>query len=96
MKLLFVAVLVLVCAGCQQEGFETAHAKAEEAIARAESIGNVWTTSYQLLEAASAAHLDGDEAEAIRSADEARIHAELAIQQAAREAETWQDNVIGE
>ena len=39
---------------------------------------------------------DGDEARAILLADEARIHAELAVIQADKEATTWHDKVISE
>ena len=53
-------------------------------------------TSDQLIEDAAQAAADGDEARAILLADEARIHAELAVIQADKEATTWHDKVISE
>jgi hypothetical protein len=77
------------------ENYDTALQQATDTLAAAAELGHAWVTSDQLLADARAAHEAGDEATAIRHADEARIHAELAIQQAKREAATWQDNVIG-
>jgi len=51
-------------------------------------------TSDQLIKDAEKAAADGDEARAILLADEARIHAELAVIQADKEAEVWRDKVI--
>jgi len=107
MKLLQIVVLILASALAvadnetsavdmnPSESFDTAQSRALDAIAQATDIGNIWTTSGQLLDAALAAHESGDDAEAIRLADEARIHAELAMQQAEVEAASWRDNVIG-
>ena len=71
-----------------------ARAGATTAIAAATDRGHAWTTSDQLIDEADKAVRDGNESLAISLADEARIHAELAVQQADREATAWRDNLI--
>lgn len=76
--------------------FASAINRATAAIRRADELGHAWTTSDQFFVEAGAANDAGDVASAIRLADEARIHAELAIAQANREATAWRDNIIGD
>jgi hypothetical protein len=78
------------------DDYATAVSRATTAIRRAAELGHVWTTSDQFLAEAEAANDARDVANAIRLADEARIHAELAIIQANREATAWRENIIGD
>ena len=57
--------------------------------AEARELGHAWNTVEPLLRQAEAANDAGDEEEAIRLATEARLHAELSIEQAAFESEAW-------
>ena len=76
--------------------YDAAHAAAVAAIEHAADKRHAWTTSDQLLKDAAKAAAEGDEARAILLADEARIHAELAVIQADTEATAWRDNVTSE
>ena len=57
--------------------------------AEARERGHAWNTVEPLLSQAAAANDAGDEEEAIRLANEARLHAELSIEQAEFESEAW-------
>ena len=94
--LLALASILAACGGETQSvnAYEDAHAAAVAAIDIAAERGHAWMTSDQLIKDAEKAAADGDEARAILLADEARIHAELAVIQADKEAETWRDKVI--
>lgn len=96
--LLALASILAACGGETQSdsGYEDAHAAAVTAMDIATEKGHAWTTSDQLIEDAAKAAAEGDEALAILLADEARIHAELAVVQADNEAATWHDRVISE
>jgi len=76
--------------------YAEAQAAAVAAIDIASQKRSVWTTSIQLINDAAKAAADGDEALAIVLADEARIHAELAVIQAEESAKTWRDAVISD
>ncbi len=69
-------------------------AGAEAKIAEARDKGHAWTTFEALLQQAAAASDAGDEEEAVRLATEARLHAELAIEQSEFEAEAWKTRVF--
>ena len=71
-----------------------ARSAAMTAITVATERGHAWTTSDQLIDEADKAARDGNESLAISLADEARIHAELAVEQADREATAWRDNLL--
>lgn len=71
-------------------------AAAAAAIEVASQKRNVWVTSVALLKQAQSAADDGDEGNAIRLADEARIHAELAAKQADTEKTNWRARVLEE
>jgi len=73
--------------------FEAALAKARETLRDAESKVQLWTTSDKLLEDAAKAAASGDFDLAIELANEAGLHAQLALATAAREKQTWQNNV---
>ena len=96
--LLALASSLAACGGESQSdsGYEDAHAAAVAAIDIATERGHAWMTSDQLIEDAANAAAEGDETRAILLADEARIHAELAVVQADNEAATWHDRVISE
>lgn len=96
--LLALASILAACGGETQSdnGYEDAHAAAVAAMDIATERGHAWMTSDQLIEDAAKAAAEGDETRAILLADEARIHAELAVIQADNEAATWHDRVISE
>jgi len=71
-------------------------AAAAAAIEVASQKRNVWMTSVVLLKQAQSAAENGDEESAIRLADEARIHAELAAKQADTEKIDWRTRVLEE
>jgi len=74
--------------------YEEAHTAAVAAIEIAAGKRNAWSTSDSLLKQAQAAATDGDEPRAIRLADEARIHAELAAKQADAESLAWRARAL--
>ena len=76
------------------KNYDDAHAAAIAAMKIAAEKGHAWSTSDQLIKDAAKAADEGDEALAIKLADEARIHAELAAIQAETEATAWRDRVI--
>lgn len=78
------------------DSYDEAHAAAVAAIDIASQKRSVWTTSGQLINEAAKAAASGDEVLAIALADEARIHAELAVIQAEESAATWRDAVISD
>lgn len=80
----------------QSETWEQALADANLAIEISVRKEHAWTTADQLLEEAHEAHAAGDEALAIRLADEARILADLASIQADYERAVWQDSAVTE
>ena len=97
--ILLALVSILVACGGETEtdsAYEDAHAAAVAAMDIAAERGHAWMTSDQLIKDAAQAAADGDEALAIQLADEARIHAELAVIQADKEAAEWRDKVISE
>jgi len=76
--------------------YAEAQAAAVVAIDIASQKRAVWTTSNQLINEAAKAAVGGNEVLAIALADEARIHAELAVIQAEESAATWRDAVISD
>ncbi len=96
MRLTILLLITVILSGCgtPQATYEDARAAAMAAIAVATERGHAWTTSDQLIDEADKAAQDGNESLAISLADEARIHAELAVEQADREATAWRDNLI--
>ena len=76
--------------------YEEAHAAAVAAIEHSAELGHAWSTSDALLKQAVTAAADGDEEQAIRLADAARIQAELAARQAALEETAWRERVLSD
>lgn len=91
--LLLIGVFISAC-GTPQASYADARSAAMTAMAAATERGHAWTTSDQLIHEADEAAQDGNESLAISLADEARIHAELAVEQADRETTAWRDNLI--
>jgi hypothetical protein len=101
MRNLLPLYLALVVSSCgaeapAEESYDKSLVAAKEAIELSAKKGHAWTTADQLIEAAAKAMQDGDEAGALLLANEARIHAELAVVQADNEAATWRDRLISE
>lgn len=78
------------------ESWDEALAAANLAIEISARKEHAWTTADDMLEQAHEAHSAGDDALAIRLADEARILANLASIQADYEQAVWQDSVVTE
>ena len=98
MRITILLLLSVILSGCgtPQATYVDARSAAMTAIAVATERGHAWTTSDQLIDEADKAAQDGNESLAISLADEARIHAELAVEQADREATAWRDNLISD
>lgn len=73
--------------------YETALAKARQTLSDAQSKVQLWTTSDLLLEDAAKAAAAGDFDLAVKLANEAGLHAELAVATAEREKKVWQNSV---
>jgi len=73
--------------------YEAALAKARQTLSDAESKVQLWTTSEILLEDAVKAATAGDFDLAVKLANEAGLHAELAVATAEREKKVWQKSV---
>lgn len=73
--------------------YEAAMAKARESVAAAEKQTQLWTTIDPLLERAAEAAGQGDFDLAVTLANEAGLHAQLAVATADREKKNWQLNV---
>jgi len=76
--------------------YDDALAAAVAAVEVAAQKRNAWSTSDALLKQAQAAATDGDELRAIQLADEARIQAELASEQAETESLAWRTRVLSD
>lgn len=99
-----IRTLILTLAACGLSGcastapdlstYAGAVEAAEQKQAEARELGHAWNTFEPLLSQAAAANDAGDEEEAIRLATEARLQAELAIEQAEFESEAWRTRVF--
>ncbi len=76
--------------------FEDVYAGAQRALAQAATMHNVWTPTEKLLQASQAAYGEGRIDEAIQLATEARLQAELAVEQAEFEKDAWHSRVLSE
>ena len=76
-----------------EAGYQAALTKAQETLQDAESKVQLWTTSEALLNDAEAAAEAGDFDLAVKLANEAGLHAELAVATAEREKKVWQKSV---
>lgn len=85
-------VLVLM-AGCASE-FERRYDEAERLRVQAAVQGYEWIDTAGLLEQAAAAADAGNTQRALELAEQARLQADMALQQAAREQDAWPRRVI--
>lgn len=76
--------------------YAEAHAAAVLAIDEAAALGHAWSTSDALLKEGATAAAENNENLAIQLTDEARIQAELSIQQAEFEKEAWSERVLSD
>ena len=74
--------------------FDAAYAAAEEALAEAAANRNVWSKTEILLEQSRAANNEGRTDAAIELANEAKIQAELATDQALAEKDAWRSRIL--
>ena len=77
-------------------GFDAAYAAAEEALALAAANRNVWSKTENILEQSKAANSEGRTEEAIELANEAKLQAELATNQALAEKDAWRSRILAE
>jgi len=73
--------------------YQAALTKAQETLRDAETKVQLWTTSDVLLADAEEAAASGDFELAVKLANEAGLHGELAVATAEREKKTWQKSV---
>lgn len=76
-----------------EAGYQAALTKAQETLRDAEGKVQLWTTSEVLLADAETAAASGDFELAVKLANEAGLHAELAVATAEREKKVWQKSV---
>jgi uncharacterized UPF0160 family protein len=76
-----------------EEEYVAALEKAQNMLSEAATRVQLWSTSEILLEKAAEAAATGDFDEGISLANEAGLHAELAVATAEREKKTWLRNV---
>lgn len=76
-----------------EAGYQAALTKARETLQEAEGKVQLWTTSETLLKDAEKAAKAGDYELAVKLANEAGLHAELAVATAEREKKIWQKSV---
>ena len=74
--------------------FDAAYAAAEEALAEAAANRNVWSKTENLLEQSMAANSEGRTDVAIELANEAKLQAELATNQALTEKDAWRSRIL--
>jgi hypothetical protein len=91
-RLLLVLALPALAA-CATE-YDRKAQEAEQLRIVAADAGAEWLQTEALLQQARQAKSDGDEASALEYIEKARFQAEAAIEQAEREADTWQHRVI--
>jgi hypothetical protein len=75
-------------------GFDAAYADATDALAVAAANRNVWSKTETLLEQSKAANSEGRTEAAIELANEAKIQAELATDQALAEKDEWRSRIL--
>lgn len=105
--LIWLAATMLFISGCSQQqdtgdsltnqsglSFDEVYAAAENTLARAETRKTAWSNTDDLLRDAKAAFDDGRVDDAIILATEARLQAELALEQADAEEIAWRARVL--
>jgi hypothetical protein len=76
--------------------FDTAYAAATDALAVAAANRNVWSKTENILEQSKAANSEGRTDVAIELANEAKIQAELATDQALVEKDAWRSRILAQ
>lgn len=76
--------------------YSEVYAAAQEALAEATAARNVWSKTEALLERSKVAHEEGRLEDAIVMASEAKLQAELALEQARAEQTAWRTRVLSE
>lgn len=99
-NLSILVITLLVCVMLQTDvmaadeaEYQVALTKAQETLRDAETKVQLWTTSDALLADAEKAAASGDFELAVKLANEAGLHGELAVATAEREKKTWQKSV---
>lgn len=77
-----------------RQDFDQAWAEAERFLQRSAEAGHEWLDAAELLEQARLLAAEGRDKEAWEALKNGRLQAEMAVQQANREAEAWQKRVI--
>jgi len=75
-------------------GFDEAYAAATEALAEAAANRNVWSKTENLLEQSKIANSEGRTDLAIELANEAKLQANLATEQALAEKDAWRSRIL--
>ncbi len=104
-----IVLSVFVATGCSHMGeaatensgsaatsYEDEYAAAQDALARAVAARNVWSKTEALLQQSQLANSEGRVTDAIALASEARIQAELALEQARSEQDAWRSRVLSD
>lgn len=91
---MLVAALLPLAASADAPEFEQRWQEAEALRAEAAEAGAEWLRTGTLLDEARDAAAEGDYDTALELVEKARFEAETALQQAEREAETWQHRVL--
>jgi hypothetical protein len=74
--------------------FDAAYAAATDALAEAAANRNVWSKTETLLEQSKAANSEGRTEVAIKLANEAKLQADLATNQALTEKDAWRSRIL--
>ena len=75
-------------------GFDEAYAAATDALAEAAANRNVWSKTEIILEQSKVANSEGHTDRAIELANEAKLQANLATEQALAEKDAWRSRIL--
>lgn len=92
-RLVTLIIAMIVTSGCASE-FERRFGEAERLRAEAAAVDSEWLQTGSLLEQAKEAAARDDLDEALALVEQAHFQAEMAIRQAAVEAEAWTGRVV--
>ncbi len=95
-------ICIFFIVGCAQQSvgsdepdsFANVYAEAEAALATATANRNVWSKTEDILRQSKLAFAEGREDDAIKLASEAKLQAELALEQAISQEEDWRSNIF--
>jgi len=96
------SICIFLVVGCVQQAvdgnepdsFADIYAEAEAALAAATARRNVWSKTEDILRQSKLVFDQGREAEAIKLASEAKLQAELALEQAVSQEQDWRSNIF--